>query len=80
MFRQSKTLKKPRSICQKKLWHVKNCCYIRIKLNDMEYTAEQIDQMSIEELESLAYMLTQEQLAIWTGMGYDGATFVKLIK
>ena len=46
----------------------------------MEYTAEQIDQMSIEELESLAYMLTQEQLAIWTGMGYDGATFVKLIK
>ncbi len=46
----------------------------------MKYTAKQIDKMAIEELESLTYMLTAEQLIIWTGMGYDGATFVKLIK
>ena len=46
----------------------------------MGYTAKQIDRMSIEELESLTYMLTSEQLSIWTGMGYDGATFVKLTK
>jgi hypothetical protein len=53
--------------------------YIK-KLRDMKYTAKQIDKMAIEELESLTYMLTAEQLIIWTGMGYDGATFVKLIK
>ena len=46
----------------------------------MKYTAKQIDKMAIEELESLTYMLTAEQLIIWTGMGYDGATFVKLTK
>ena len=46
----------------------------------MKYTAKQIDKMSIEELESLTYMLTEEQLIAWTGMGYDGATFVKLTK
>ena len=28
----------------------------------------------------LTYMLTQDQLTIWTGAGYDGATFIKLIK
>jgi hypothetical protein len=46
----------------------------------MKDTAKQIDKMSIGALESLTYMLTAEQLIIWTGMGYDGATFVKLIK
>jgi|TARA_R110000803_G_scaffold128150_1_gene195536 hypothetical protein len=46
----------------------------------MGYTANQIDRMSIEELESLTYVLTAEQLTIWTGAGYDGATFVKLTK
>tara|TARA_R110000751_G_scaffold94798_5_gene185077 strand:- start:3047 stop:3187 length:141 start_codon:yes stop_codon:yes gene_type:complete len=46
----------------------------------MGYTAKQIDRMSIEELESLTYILTQDQLTIWTGAGYDGATFIKLIK
>ena len=46
----------------------------------MKYTAKQIDKMAIEELESLTYMLTEEQLIAWTGMGYDGATFVKLTK
>lgn len=42
-------------------------------------TAKQIDLMPIEELESLAYNLTQEQLTKWTGSGYDGATYVKLL-
>ena len=46
----------------------------------MEYTAKQIDRMSIQELEQLTYMLTPEQMIIWTGNGYDGDTFVKLIK
>mgnify|MGYP001262393467 CR=1 FL=1 len=46
----------------------------------MEYTAEQIDKMPIEELEQLTYMLTSEQMITWTGNGFDGDTFVKLIK
>jgi hypothetical protein len=51
-----------------------------LKKRVMGYTANQIDRMSIEELESLTYVLTAEQLTIWTGAGYDGATFVKLTK
>jgi len=46
----------------------------------MGYTAKQIDRMSIQELEQLTYILTSEQMNIWAGSGYDGATFVKLIK
>ena len=45
----------------------------------MGYTAKQIDKMSIQELEQLTYMLTTEQMNIWIGNGYDGATFVKLV-
>ncbi len=45
----------------------------------MGYTAKQIDRMSIQELEQLTYILTPEQMNVWTGSGYDGATFVKLI-
>ena len=41
-------------------------------------TAKQIDRMPIEELESLAYNLTPEQLIQWTGSGYDGTTYAKL--
>jgi len=41
-------------------------------------TAKQIDLMPIEELESLAYNLTPEQLTQWAGSGYDGSTYVKL--
>jgi hypothetical protein len=51
-----------------------------LKKRVMGYTANQIDRMPIEELESLTYVLTAEQLTIWTGAGYDGATFVKLTK
>ena len=46
----------------------------------MGYTAEQIDKMPIEELEQLRYYLTSDQLIAWIGSGYDGDTFVKLIK
>ena len=42
-------------------------------------TAKQIDLMPIEELESLAHNLTPEQLTQWTGSGYDGSTYVKLL-
>mgnify|MGYP001546799227 FL=1 len=46
----------------------------------MSYTAKQIDRMSIDELESLANMLTFEDRMIWAGSGYDGATFIELFK
>lgn len=46
----------------------------------MGYTAKQIDKMSIQELEQLRYLLTSKQMITWTGSGYDGATFVELIK
>ena len=46
----------------------------------MNYTAKQIDNMSIDELESLTYMLTEEEIIKWTGSGYDGATFVEIVK
>ena len=42
-------------------------------------TAKQIDRMPVEALESLACNLTQEQLSSWSGHGYDGATYLKLI-
>lgn len=41
-------------------------------------TANQIDSMSIEELESLACNLTPNQLFQWSASGYDGLTYVKL--
>jgi hypothetical protein len=44
----------------------------------MSYTAKQIDKMSIDELESLANMLTFEDRMTWSGSGYDGDTFIKL--
>ena len=46
----------------------------------MNYTAKQINRMSIDELESLANMLTFGDRMTWSGSGYDGATFIKLIK
>jgi hypothetical protein len=44
----------------------------------MSYTAKQIDKMSIEQLESLANMLSFEDRMKWAGSGYDGSTFIKL--
>jgi hypothetical protein len=46
----------------------------------MDYTANQIDDMSIDELESLIHMLEPSEIIKWTGSGYDGATFVEIVK
>jgi hypothetical protein len=46
----------------------------------MSYTAKQIDKMSIEEIESLAEMLNEEELNKWASNGYDGASYVEIIK
>jgi succinate dehydrogenase flavin-adding protein (antitoxin of CptAB toxin-antitoxin module) len=46
----------------------------------MSYTAKQIDNMSIEEIESLAEMLNEEELLKWTSNGYDGASYVEIVK
>ena len=46
----------------------------------MSYTAKQIDKMSIEEIESLAETLSNEDKNKWVSNGYDGATYIKLIK
>ena len=42
------------------------------------YTANEIDKMSIEELEGLTCYLNEEQKTKWSSMGYDGKTFVEL--
>lgn len=46
----------------------------------MNYTAKQIDRMSIDQLDSLAQMLTDQERNKWAGSGYDGVTYVKIIK
>lgn len=46
----------------------------------MSYTAKQIDKMSIEELESIAEMLSDEDKNKWASSGYDGDSYVKIIK
>tara|TARA_R110000744_G_scaffold172359_1_gene290862 strand:+ start:228 stop:365 length:138 start_codon:yes stop_codon:yes gene_type:complete len=44
------------------------------------YTAIEIDKMSIEEIDSLAQMLTELQLKVWAGCGYDGASYIRITK
>jgi hypothetical protein len=46
----------------------------------MNYTAKQIDRMSIDQLDSLAQILTDQERNKWVGSGYDGATYIKIIK
>ena len=46
----------------------------------MGYTAKEIDRMSIEELEGLGCYLSPEKMSKWSGMGYDGKTFIELTK
>ncbi len=46
----------------------------------MNYTAKQIDKMSIEEIDELAQMLNEEELSKWASNGYSGASYVKIIK
>ena len=45
----------------------------------MEYTAKQIDRMSIEELESISYRLTHDQRTEWAACGYDGISFLEIL-
>jgi hypothetical protein len=38
-------------------------------------TAKEIDSMTPEELEQVAYMLTPEENELWASWGYDGRTY-----
>ncbi len=42
------------------------------------FTAKQIDRMSIEGIESLSQMLTEEQRNEWASYGYSGASYVRI--
>lgn len=46
----------------------------------MSYTAKQINKMSIEAIESLAEMLSNEELSKWASSGYDGDCYIEIIK
>ena len=46
----------------------------------MDYTAEQIDEMSFEEVVELAETLTSEKLIKWTGNGYSGKSYIEIKK
>jgi len=46
----------------------------------MNYTSKQIDRMPIEEIEELAYTLNEQELNEWTSNGYDGESYIKIIK
>ena len=46
----------------------------------MGYTAKQFDKMSIEELESIAEMLSDEDKSKWAGSGYSGTSYIEIIK
>jgi len=54
--------------------------HIKALEKDMSYTAKQIDKMSIEEIEELAYTLNKVELDKWASNGYDGASYVEIIK
>ena len=45
----------------------------------MSYTATQINKMSIEDIESLAEMLSSEELSKWTSSGCEGDCFVEIL-
>jgi hypothetical protein len=46
----------------------------------MNYTAKQIDNMSIEAIEELANTLNEKELSKWSGNGYSGASYIEIIK
>lgn len=54
--------------------------YINLKTIKVMYSAKEIDRMSIDELEGLGCYLSPDQMSKWSGMGYDGKTFVELTK
>ena len=43
-------------------------------------TAKQIDNMSIEAIEELAYTLNEQELNEWCGSGYSGKCYIEIIK
>lgn len=46
----------------------------------MNYTAKEIDKMSIEDLEYLGEMLKDEELDQWACDGYSGKSFVSIME
>ena len=46
----------------------------------MNYTAKQIDNMSIEAIEELANTLNEKELSKWSGNGYSGKCYIEIIK
>jgi hypothetical protein len=51
----------------------------RMSIEELESLAKQIDRMSIEELESLSYRLTYDQRMEWAACGYDGKSFLEIL-
>lgn len=45
-----------------------------------EYSAKQIDRMEIEDLEQLAYNLSEADRLVWADWGYSGEKYVELIE
>jgi len=54
-----------------------------LKLNKMsnleKQRAKEINSMSMQEIVSMTYRLTPEQLDKWAGSGYSGKTYVELV-
>ncbi len=54
-----------------------------LKLNKMsnleKQRAREINSMSMQEIVSMTYRLTPEQLDKWAGSGYSGKTYVELV-
>ena len=49
-------------------------------MNELEkQRAREIDFMPIQEIESLSHRLTPDQLNKWSGAGYSGKEYVKLV-
>ena len=46
----------------------------------MDYTSEQIDEMSFEEVVELAETLTSEELNKWASNGYSGKSYIEIKK
>ena len=50
------------------------------KMSDLEkQRAREINSMSMQEIVSMTYRLTPEQLDKWAGSGYSGKTYVELV-
>lgn len=46
----------------------------------MDYTAKEIDRMSIDEIEYLAETLNSEEQNKWSCDGYSGKSYVEIIE